>query len=148
MNVHQNTLRLSTTPPGSGAGIIPDACHIYLCVLEGCARNYFKVYGNFCHASLQGCIQFPSFPSYTVSKHQLLAAMPFPDVLASLELQLPHPSLPTSSLNIEHNEQAFFKQTFYTAPLKGTISTKSKRTMCVLYIYSLRKEGLKLSFSI
>lgn len=97
---------------------------------------------------LQGYIQFPSFPTYTVSKHQLLSAMPFPDVLASLGLQLPHPSLPTSSLNIEHNEQAFFKQAFYTAALKGTILTKSKRTMCVLYIYSLRKEGLKPSFSI
>lgn len=80
----------------------------------------------------RGYIQFPSFPTYTVSKLcQLLTAISFPDVLASLELQLPNPSLATSSLNIEHNEHAFFKQAFYTAPLKGTILTKSKkRTYC------------------
>lgn len=57
----------------------------------------------------RGYIQFPSFPTYTVSKHQILTAISFPDTLASLELQLPNPSLATSSLNIEHNEHAFFQ---------------------------------------
>lgn len=45
------------------------------------------------------------------------------------ELQLPRPRPATSSLNIEHNERAFFKQPFYTAPLKGTIWTNSKERM-------------------
>lgn len=63
-------------------------------------------------------------------------------MLASLELQLPNPSLATSSLNIEHNEHAFFKQAFYTAPLKGTILTKSKKRMCAVHLL-IQKTGFK-----
>lgn len=62
-----------------------------------------------------------SFPESRVRKHQLLTATSFPEELPSSELQLPSPRLATSPLNIEHNERAFFKQPFYTAPLKGTI---------------------------
>lgn len=90
----------------------------------------------------RGYIQFPSFPTYTVSKCQLLIAISFPDVLASLELPLPNPSLATSLLNIEHNEHAFFKKAFYTAPLKGTILTKSKKRMCVVHLL-IEKRGFK-----
>lgn len=70
-----------------------------------------------------------SFPECRVRKHQLLIATSFPDELPSPELQLPSPRLATSSLNIEHNEGAFFKQSFYTAPLKGTTGTNSKERM-------------------
>lgn len=70
-----------------------------------------------------------SFPECRVRKQQLLMATSFPDELPSSELQLPSPRPATSSLNIEHNERAFFKQPFYTAPLKGTIRTKSKERM-------------------
>lgn len=81
----------------------------------------------------RGYTQIPSLPTYTVSKRQPLKAISFPDTLAPLELQLPRPGLATSSLNIEHNELAFSKQGFYTAPLKGTILTKSQKRMCALH---------------
>lgn len=61
----------------------------------------------------RGYIQFPSFPTYTVSKLcQLLTAISFPDVLASLELQLPNPSLATSSLNINTMNMLFLNRLF------------------------------------
>lgn len=91
----------------------------------------------------RGYIQFPSFPTYRVSKRQLLTAISFPDVPASLELQLPNPSLATSLLNIEHNEHTFFKkQAFYTAPLKGTILTHSERGTCAVHLL-IEKRGWK-----
>lgn len=87
-----------------------------------------------------------SFPECTVRKHQLLMATWFPDELPSSELQLPSPRLATSSLNIEHNERAFFKQPFYTAPLKGTTGTNSKERMQAAPPL-IEKRVLKLSCS-
>lgn len=99
----------------------------------------------------RGYVQFPSFPTYRVSRRQLLTAISFPGMPASLGLQLPNPTLATSSLNIEHNEHAFFKQVFYVAgwgkittkaPLKGTNSTKSKKRICAIHLL-IKKRSFK-----
>lgn len=116
--------RLAKHPLGPVTGTIPNACNIYMFTRP--QTELFWSSWKFFSCLLK--VLF-SFSESTARKHQLLTATSFPDELPSSELQLPSPRLATSSLNIEHNERAFFKQPFYTAPLKGTIWTNSKERM-------------------
>lgn len=117
--------RLPKHPLGPGISTIPNACNIYFYVYKATNWIIFKFMEIF---FMPPKVLF-SFPESTARKHQLLTATSFPDEFPSSELQLPSPRLATSPLNIEHNECAFFKQPFYTAPLKGTIWTNSKERM-------------------
>lgn len=113
-----------------GIGTIPNACNIYFYVYKATSWIIKKLMEIF---FMPPKVLF-SFPECTVRKHQLLTATSFPDELPSSELQLPSPRLATSSLNIEQNECAFFKQPFYAAPLKGHHLNKQqgKNAGCIL----------------